>query len=117
MSGLVSIAVRCNWCSKQKPWHEVHRLSTNQVICDRCLDWHFHALDVMGGNMPNGCQICGHAWETMQECAGERIHVYIVQKDGIYQVLCATCVTPYTGKRSDLYRGTEYGQSLKSLKL
>jgi hypothetical protein len=107
MNGQVNIAARCNWCSHWKPESDVHRLSTNQVICGYCLEWHLHALDVMGGNMPNGCQECGERFEHAPE-----IHVYVVQKDGIYQVLCSRCVTPYTRKRGDIYKGTQYGKSL-----
>jgi hypothetical protein len=106
----ITIAVRCNWCSKQKPEFRVHRLTTGQVICDDCLDWHMHALDVMGGNMPRGCQECGAAWE--QVLGAEQMRVYIVQKDGIYQVLCRACIQSYTPKRGDLYKGTRYGKSI-----
>lgn len=69
-----------------------------------------HALDVMGGAMPAGCQECGAGWE--EALGGDRMHVFIVAKDGIYQVLCSKCVTPYTEKRADLYHGTAYGKSL-----
>lgn len=69
-----------------------------------------HALAVMGGAMPTGCQECGAGWE--QALGGEQMHVHIVAKDGIYQVLCSKCVTPYTQKRGDIYAGTEYGKSI-----
>jgi len=41
--------------------------------------------------------------------------MYVVPKDGIYQLLCACCVRPYVGKRADLYAGTRFGK--ETLKL
>jgi len=41
--------------------------------------------------------------------------MYVVPKDGIYQMLCSACSRPYVSKRADLYRGTEFGR--KTLKL
>jgi hypothetical protein len=35
--------------------------------------------------------------------------MYVVQKDGIYQVLCLACVQVYAPKRRDLYKGTKFG--------
>jgi hypothetical protein len=84
------------------------------VICDHCLEWHFHALDFLGGAVPAGCQGCGASWEKLRNSApGVEVRMYVVPKDGIYQMLCQACVVPYTGKRGDLYRGTQYGESIK----
>ncbi len=109
------IAVRCNWCSEQRPQHRVHRLQSNQVICDYCLEWHYHALDFLGGEtMPKGCQSCGSTWDQLQAAEpSEQVRMYVVPKDGIMQLLCKTCVQPYTAKRADLYKGTQYGRDLK----
>lgn len=110
MSYSAVIAVRCHWCSRQLPSFRVHRLSSNQVICDYCLDWHFHALDFLGGAMPRGCQECGATWEFLRESTpGVEVRLYVVPKDQILQLLCATCVQKYTAKRPDLYKGTGFG--------
>jgi hypothetical protein len=38
--------------------------------------------------------------------------MYVVPKDGIYQVHCATCVAAYVAKRADLYKGTQFGSEV-----
>ena len=43
---------------------------------------------------------------------GEDVPLYVVPKDGLYQLLCKQCVVPYVKKRADLYKGTEFGQHL-----
>lgn len=104
------VAIRCHWCSRELPSHRVHRLASNQVICDHCLEWNFHALDFLGGAMPKGCQVCGQSWENL--CAMEpgqsNVRMYVVPKDGILQLLCKGCAQPYVQKRADLYRGTQF---------
>lgn len=61
--------------------------------------------------MPKGCQECGATWELLQECApGADVRMYVVPKDGIMQILCASCAQPYVRKRSDLYRNTDFSQ-------
>lgn len=106
---------QCNWCSKFRPDFLTHRLSSNQVICENCLDWHNAALEMLGGEPPRGCQECGRSWQTLSaETPGLQVRMYVVPKDGIYQLLCPSCVRPYLPKRADLYRGTEFGsQTLK----
>jgi hypothetical protein len=106
--------VRCNFCSKERPEFRVHRLQSNQAICDHCLEWHLHALQFLGGAVPPGCQECGATWEHLcNSTPGVEVRMYVAPKDGIYQLLCARCIRPYTAKRSDLYRGTEFGKTLK----
>ena len=104
------LAVRCHYCSKQRPEFRIHRLVSHQVICDDCLDWHANALEVLAGGVPRGCQGCGASWAQLRDSTpGVEVRMYVVPKDGIYQVLCAACVRPYTQKRGDLYRGTKFG--------
>lgn len=106
---------RCNWCSKERPHHRVHRLQSNQVICDHCLEWHLHALDFLGGAPPKGCQECDRTWDELrnENPAALDVRMYIVPKDGINAMLCERCAIPYTRKRMDLYRDTEYGEQLE----
>lgn len=109
------LAVRCNWCSKQRPEFRVHRLQSNQVICDYCLEWHGHALEVMGGAVPVGCQECQRpTHELTADPLVLAVRLYVVPRDGIYQLLCGPCKDTHAPKHADLYRGTEYGrQDLK----
>jgi len=111
------VAGRCNFCSKQRPHFRLLKVGTNgQTICDYCLEWHAHNLDVLGGALPKGCQECGRTWEQLQEPDGLVAgRIFIVPKDGIYQALCVVCIAPYTGKRADLYRDTKFGN--ETLKL
>jgi hypothetical protein len=89
--------------------NRVHRLETNQVICDYCLEWHFHSMDFLGGAVPKGCQICGTPWEALRDrTPGNAVRMYVVPKDGIQQMLCDQCILPYALKRSDIYRDTTF---------
>ena len=110
------VTIQCHWCSKFRPEFRVHKLASNQVICDYCLAWHMHALEVLGGAVPEGCQECGSTLREMRDADPLLIaaRFYVVPKDGIHQVLCAACKDVYTAKRADLYRGTQFGrQDLK----
>jgi hypothetical protein len=112
----VFVALRCNWCSKQRPSFRVHQLASRQAICDYCLDWHNEALLMLAGGIPAGCQKCQRTWAQLRdETLGAEVRMYVVPKDGIYQLLCASCVKPYLPKRADLYRGTKFGS--ETLKL
>jgi ribosomal protein S26 len=116
MSAPLVESVQCNYCSKWRPRFRVHAITNAQTICDHCLEWHLHALDFLGGAMPRGCQVCDRDWETLRDTTpGTQVRMYVVPKDGIYQLLCASCATPYVGKRGDLYRGTQFGEALKIL--
>ncbi len=114
---LTLVAIRCSFCSKQRPSFRVYRLTPGQVICDHCLDWHFHALEFLAGGVARGCQECQTSWAVLRDStASVEVRMYVVPKDGIYQLLCATCVQRYLPKRSDLYKGTQFGsETLKLL--
>lgn len=105
-------SVRCSYCSKSRPRFRVHHLVSQQVICDYCLDWHNHAIEFLGGSTPpRGCQGCGITWETLRDSVlGVEVRMWVVMKDGIYQILCKECVAPYVAQRADLYRGTQFGR-------
>lgn len=106
--------LKCHYCSRFRIEWRAHKLGERaQTICDYCLEWHNRAIEVMAGNAISGCQICLASWETLRDRApGVEVRLYVVPKDGIYQVLCADCVTPYTRARRDLYDGTAYGALL-----
>lgn len=107
---------RCNYCSRQLLPARCHRLESQQVVCDDCLAWHFHALDVLGGAIPRGCQECGLTWEKLRETEiSVDIRMYVVPKDGIMQILCRNCIRRYAAKRPDLYRNTDFGRNVLKL--
>jgi hypothetical protein len=118
MTGVL-IAVGCHFCSRQLAPSRVHKIgSGGQTICDYCLEWHFRALEFLGGAVPRGCQECGRTWETMQAespAIEMAVRVFVVQKDGIYQMLCPVCAAKYVPKRADLYQGTEFGRNTLKL--
>jgi hypothetical protein len=107
------IALRCNWCSRWRETSRCHTLKSSQVICDYCIEWHCAAMDFLGGAPPIGCQECGISWEKLRAIPGNRSSIFIVPKDGINQMLCAQCKDAYVLLRSDLYRNTKFGDSIK----
>lgn len=110
MSGSIVIAARCSFCSRQRAPGRIHQLTTGQGICDYCLDWHQHALAFLGGAVPRGCQECASTWEFLRESTlGDEVRMYVVPRDGIYQLLCAACARQYLPKRADIYKGTQFG--------
>lgn len=83
-------------------------------MCLRCHEWHGHALRILAGEFPRGCQECGLTLEQLNTLGtGATTRMYVVPKDGIYQVLCAICKDAYCAKRADLYRATQFGSELK----
>ena len=109
------IQARCSFCSKERPEWRVHRIASGQVICDYCLDQHFQALDFLAGAMPRACHECGRSWQAIRDSSPAveiAVGMYVVPKDGILQVLCAACKDAYVALRSDLYKGTKFGEEL-----
>ncbi len=111
------VRVRCHFCSRERAIWQVHRLAGNsQVLCEDCLDWHQRGIEFLAGNAMPGCQSCLSTWERLRDqTLGEHVRLYVVPKDGIYQVLCEACIRPYTEKRADLYRGTRFGAKIGRL--
>lgn len=108
------IAARCHWCSRQVAPSDLAHLRSGQRMCRCCHDWHGHALAVLAGGMPRGCQECGTGIEQLHNLHGNATtRMYVVPKDGVYQVLCAACKDAYCARRADLYRDTEFGTRLK----
>jgi hypothetical protein len=88
----------------------MHQLAEAQRICDYCLDWHNKAIEFIAGGAIPGCQVCGASFEFLRDSTpGVEVRMYVVPKDGIYQVLCQTCIQPYVLQRADLYGGTRFG--------
>ena len=92
-------------------------MTTGQKICDLCMEWHLHAIEFLGGAVPRGCQECGISFETMRECLqNAEVRMYVVPKDGIYQLLCVSCVEKYMPKKRDLYAGTWFGDKVLNIR-
>jgi hypothetical protein len=104
------ISIRCNFCSKFRPPFRVHQFSQAQTICDYCMEWHYKALDVLAGITGHGCQECNRTWDEIRAADPQGQRLWVVPKDGIYQLLCKRCVQPYLPKRADLYSGTRFGR-------
>jgi hypothetical protein len=105
------LPVKCHYCSHARPLWRVHRLpGDGQYICDYCVEWHLKAIEFLAGNAMPGCQCCGASWEFLHASTlGVEVRMYVVPRDGIYQILCATCIGPYVSRRVDLYGGTAFG--------
>jgi len=118
MNGIVATS-RCNFCTRSLPAWRVHKLAGEaQTICDDCLDWHNKAIALLAGKAIPGCQGCLASWEFLRDSSlGSRISLYVVPKDGIYQVLCAVCLRGYLPKRAELYRETAFGAAVNALPL
>ena len=102
--------LKCRYCQKQVHPAEASGDERRGYQCIRCYDWHQHALEVLGGATPLGCQGCGDTWEQLKErTPGVEVRMYVVPKDGIYQLLCKRCCDAYVPMRKDLFGGTEFG--------
>lgn len=117
LSGLAYVGVRCQYCDKSRHPKEVARLGGGVVMCFICADWHSHALKMLSGETPRGCQECGTTFSSLKVSQKLGRDAYItmrlVPKDGIYQVLCDPCAAKYRVKRKEYYRGTQFGDRLK----
>ncbi len=79
-----------------------------------CLEWHFHAMDVLGGAIPQGCQECGRSWAVLKEIAGGvEVRLYAVPRDGVYQLLCSSCLKIFVPKAREMYKGTEFAAAAR----
>ena len=65
--------------------------------------------------MPPGCQVCSKTFDELRVLGTGveyQVRMYVLPKDGIYQVLCGECIKPYTQKRGDLFKGTQFGSEV-----
>jgi hypothetical protein len=123
MAAAMTNRVRCRNCGRHVSPVECSGADERGWTCPRCIEWHLHALEFMGGAIPKGCQSCERAWEDIraealrdaekENAVLAEARIYVVPKDGILELLCRRCVTPYIQKRKDLYRGTAFGDAMK----
>jgi len=111
------VSVRCHYCSKFRHPDDVHPIGTGgAVMCVHCREWHAENVSaITRGGVPKGCFECRITWAELRLrfAAGDKpdeVKMFMVPKDGIYQLLCAKCTDAYERKRADLLRGTLYGQ-------
>jgi hypothetical protein len=108
-----AILARCRFCSKFRDQREfVHDSVVG--MCWHCREWHLHALNILAGNPPRGCQECGLNYDQLEALSATGdVRVCLHPKDGIWQVLCGPCSDEYERKRLDLYGDTPYGLKRK----
>lgn len=79
--------------------------------CWHCLEWHQHAMEVMAGAIPKGCQECDRSFADIARVSGDNVRMFLHPKDGVWQVLCPPCSDSYETKRRDLYGNTPHGKA------
>lgn len=108
------ITERCHYCSKQKSPKDIITMSGGAKICTRCWHWHHHALDVLAGDPPRGCQECHVDYDVLERRSIDgNVRMSVIALDGIYAVVCPSCGDKIVRKRVDLFGDTEYGHKLK----
>jgi len=110
------LSFRCHYCSRFFPAWRVHVICQAQTICDTCLEWHNQALEFLAGRALPGCHGCGASWEVLRDRdKSVEVRLYVVPRDGIYQLLCQSCIRSYVPKRADLYQSTPFGTEVLKL--
>lgn len=103
--------VTCRLCSKPRdPREFVGDVRTG--YCWDCYTWHRKALNVLAGDPPTECQLCGvKVADLVARYRSARF--VLVPKDGVYQILCKPCEMVYAPKRRDLFERTPYWERVK----
>jgi hypothetical protein len=112
-SAALLIGARCKYCGHTRPFGEVRGDEPEGYTCLNCLDWHCHALKMLAGEIPRGCQVCGVTFRQLSARSLADVKMVLLMKDGIYQVLCKACEGHYA-PRCGFFRGTLY-EKLKKL--
>lgn len=110
-AAVIILGVKCNYCGKHRSPRQVHDWGGGVKICESCYEWHHHALAVLGGAFPKGCQGCGVTYEELEK-RGDGGYVDMTihgPVDGIYQVFCLECSEKLRPKQRERYHGTEFG--------
>jgi hypothetical protein len=103
----------CRMCSKFRDPGDLMGAPGRGFVCKHCMEKHWIALGVLSGDVPTGCQGCGYSLADLQNISGGvETRMYVVPKDGIYQVLCKRCCDSYVARRRDVYGATQFGRRL-----
>lgn len=107
--------LRCHHCSKFRPTWEVQRLPGNVIRCFQCVEHHIEAIHALAkAQPPKACHGCNTPFLDLQAVDNNgNVPMALVEKDGIYQILCLPCESAYVRKRQDLFRGTPFGRTHK----
>jgi hypothetical protein len=100
---------KCPQCGKHCAPEE---LAGSQPRCYQCQEWHERAVNVLNASL--GCYDCKKSWEQFRAEAGPaEVKMYIVPRDGIYQVLCRPCCDEFVRLSRALYAGTAFAEAMK----
>ena len=107
-------SVRCHYCSGWANKHELVTIGAAAKMCWKCWERHLEALSMLKGDRLWSCGGCKLSVQELNEQSTRPyISMWVVFKDGIYQVLCTPCRLGYEQKRKDLFKGTPYGDKIK----
>ncbi len=102
------VKVRCHYCNRSWPPSEVITTGEATKICCYCHEKHLQA--VLAFAPPHECMVCHRTFEQISAATpGNEVHMTAHWKDGIYQILCATCDADYVQKRRDQFGDTPFG--------
>lgn len=118
MTAPAIINAKCHYCSQWRLPGEIIQIGVGGVkMCFHCHEWHVKQIDAVAiGGVPPGCFDCRKTWEELRLSFDlgdnpSEVKMFLVPKDGIYQLLCRTCSDAYEQKRADLLKGTQHGQT------
>ena len=100
---------KCPQCGRHCAPEE---LKGTQPRCYHCQEWHEMAVNVMEASA--GCAECGKTWDQFRDEGGPaELKMYVVPRDGIYQVLCRPCCDEFVRLSRQLYAGTAFAEKMK----
>lgn len=106
------VTLKCHYCQRFWPPSEVLKFCDEIVMCCYCHEKHLAAVQSFAP--PHECMVCHRTFEQISALTpGDQVHMTAHWKDGMYQILCASCDADYTLKRRDLYGETRFGWEQK----
>lgn len=106
------ILLRCHYCSEFHHPKEFVNIGESALMCWKCREKHTQQIESF--NPPHACQGCNRTFEEIAAATiGDKVKMYPVWKDGVYQVLCEPCEAAYVLQRKDLYGDTRFGWERK----
>ncbi len=100
---------QCPQCGRYCPPEE---LKGTQPRCYDCQDWHERTVNVIEASI--GCHECKKTWIELRDSGtGAEMKMYVVPRDGTYQVLCRPCCDEFVRLSRALYAGTAFAEMMK----